>query len=71
MERKGKANGREEEGELRKVKKEETEKEAEGDDDQRLESGREGEGERGKIMASTDESSFISISLMFLRRDSN
>lgn len=33
MERKGKANGREEEGELRKVKKEETEKEAEGDDD--------------------------------------
>lgn len=50
MERKGKANGREEEGGLRKVKKEETEKEAEGDDDQRLESGREGEGERGEII---------------------
>lgn len=66
MEGKEKGDGREEEGELRKVKKEETEKEPERDNDQCLESGREGDGERGEIMESKGKSSSISISLMFL-----
>lgn len=69
MVRKGRRwEGKEEVEEERKSKNKETENLADGDKDQRLESGTEGDGVRGEIRESKDGSSSNLISLMFLQR---